>query len=91
MAQALSGAGVHIKEPLIYFHMSRAVSQIGKITTRMAQIVTETLTPSRTDKRAPDLIATTSLVTSKICAMERDGTGHSIQFRNLFSQRVIPQ
>ena len=38
--------------------MSRVAGQIGKIATRTAQVVAGTLTPSRTDARAPDLAAT---------------------------------
>ncbi len=51
------------KEPLIYSFMSRVAGQIGKIATRTAQVVAGTLTPSRTDTRAPDLAATASLMT----------------------------
>ena len=46
------------KEALINSSMSRVAGQIGKIATRTAQVVAGTLTPSRTDTRAPDLAAT---------------------------------
>ena len=46
------------KEPLIYSSMSRVAGQIGKIATRVAQVVAGTTMPSRTRKRAPDLAAT---------------------------------
>ena len=49
---------VNPKEPLIYSSMSRVAGQIRKIATRTAQVVAGTLTPSRTDTRAPDLTAT---------------------------------
>ena len=64
-----------LMEPLIYSSMSRVAGQIGKIATRAAQVVAGTLTPSRTDTRAPDLAATASLVTSKTCSVGRGLAG----------------
>ena len=63
------------KEALIYSSMNRVASQIGKIATRTAQVVAGTLTPSRTDTRAPDLTATASLITSKTCSAGRGLAG----------------
>ncbi len=68
------------KEPLIDSSMSRIAGQIGKIATRTAQVVAETLTPSRTDTRAPELTATASLVTSKICSVGRGYVGINQRF-----------
>ena len=63
------------KEALIYSSMSSKAGQIGKIATRTAQVVAGTLTPGRTGKRAPDLAATASLVTSKTCSVGRGLVG----------------
>ncbi len=67
------------KEALIYSSMSRVAGQIGKIATRTAQVVAGTTMPSRARKRAPDLTATASLITSKICSVGRSLAGELLR------------